>query len=59
VLVGELDEETPLPYAQYLADHLPHATLEFVPSAGHLLNVEAPDLVNDLIAQHLSRVEAL
>ncbi|MFM2076868.1 MAG: hypothetical protein RJA49_758 [Actinomycetota bacterium] len=58
VLVGELDEETPLPYAQYLADHLPHATLEFVPGAGHLLNVEAADLVNDLIAQHLVRVEA-
>ena len=59
VLVGELDDETPVPYSQYLADHLPNATIAIVPGAGHLLNVEAPDLVNDLIAQHLDRAEAV
>jgi pimeloyl-ACP methyl ester carboxylesterase len=59
VLVGELDDETPVSYSRYLADHLPNATVAIVQGAGHLLNVEAPDLVNDLITQHLDRAEAV
>ncbi|MGB8860503.1 MAG: alpha/beta fold hydrolase [Ilumatobacteraceae bacterium] len=58
VLVGEFDRETPPEYSQYIADHVPHATLVVVPHAGHLLNVEAPDQVNRLITQHLTAVEA-
>mgnify|MGYP000922481895 CR=1 FL=1 len=57
-LVGELDEETPPSYSQYLAEHIPGARLEVVPSAGHLLNAEAPDAVNELISAHLDAVEA-
>ena len=57
-LVGALDEETPVVYSRHLASHLPHGTLEVVPGAGHLLNVEAPDIVNRLIRQHLETVEA-
>jgi len=59
VMVGALDDETPVAYSQYLADHLPHASIAVLPDAGHLLNVEAPELVNTLIAQHLDRVEAV
>jgi pimeloyl-ACP methyl ester carboxylesterase len=58
VLVGALDRETPVAYAQYLVDHLPNAALAVVPDAGHLLNVEAPDDVNSRINQHLAAVEA-
>ena len=58
VLVGALDEETPPSYSQYLVDHLPNARLVVIPDAGHLLNAEAPDQVNALIAQHLTAVEA-
>ena len=57
-LVGALDEETPVAYSRHLASHLPHGTLEVVPDAGHLLNVEAPDAVNQLIRHHLETVEA-
>ena len=57
-LVGALDEETPVAYSRHLASHLPHGTLEVVPGAGHLLNVEAPDAVNQLIRHHLETVEA-
>ena len=32
--------------------------LSVVPGAGHLLNVEAPDAVNQLIRHHLETVEA-
>jgi pimeloyl-ACP methyl ester carboxylesterase len=58
VMVGELDEETPVQYSQYLVDHLPGARLRVIPGAGHLLNVEAPDQVNQQIERHLAAVEA-
>lgn len=57
VLVGALDAETPVAYGRYLAEHIAGATLTVVPGAGHLLNAEAPDVVNELIRQHLDRVE--
>jgi pimeloyl-ACP methyl ester carboxylesterase len=57
VMVGELDEETPVAYAQILADGIPKAWLQTVPQAGHLLNVEAPEVVNAAIARHLRHVE--
>jgi 3-oxoadipate enol-lactonase len=53
VVVGELDAETPLPYAAHLAVAIPHARLEIVPGAGHLSNLEQPDAVNHLIAEFL------
>lgn len=58
VLAGEFDRETPPEYSQYLADHIPGATLVVVPHAGHLLGAEAPEQVNRLLAQHLTATEA-
>lgn len=55
VAVGELDHETPVAYAQALAAGIPGAVLEVVAGAGHLLNVEAPDAVNALVAQQAAR----
>lgn len=57
VAVGALDLETPLAYSEHLARHLPDARLQVVADAGHLLNVEAPDRVNELIAAHLTSLE--
>jgi 3-oxoadipate enol-lactonase len=53
VLVGEHDAETPLPYSDYLARHVPDARLRVVAGAGHLTNTERPDAVNELIAEFL------
>ena len=54
-VVGELDHETPVTYAFALADLIPNARLVVVPGAGHLLNVEAPDVVNELLEQQMGR----
>jgi pimeloyl-ACP methyl ester carboxylesterase len=54
VIVGELDEETPLAYAEYLAGHIPGAHLEVIAGAGHLTPSEAPDDFNRLIAEFLA-----
>jgi len=54
-VVGELDAETPVAYAFALADLIPHAKLVVIPHAGHLLNAEAPDDVNRLLAEHVDQ----
>ena len=48
-LVGELDTETPVEYASAIAQRIPRARLHVVAGAGHLLNVEAPEVVNELL----------
>lgn len=57
VLVGALDEETPLDYARMLADGIPGARLEIVPGAGHISNLEAPAAVNELLGRFLDGIE--
>jgi pimeloyl-ACP methyl ester carboxylesterase len=57
-LVGGLDDETPVAYARYLAEQISGARLEIIPGAGHLLNAEAPEAVNDLLAGFVASVEA-
>jgi pimeloyl-ACP methyl ester carboxylesterase len=52
-LAGELDDETPVSYAQAIVDLVPGARLQVVPGAGHLLNAEAPDVVNAAIAAQI------
>lgn len=54
VIVGELDEETPVSYAQLLADGLPNARLEVLEGVGHLSPAEDPIRFNQLVAEFLS-----
>jgi len=49
LLVGEHDLEDFKAIAWYLADRLPGARAEEVPGAGHLLGLECPELVADLL----------
>jgi pimeloyl-ACP methyl ester carboxylesterase len=47
VMVGAADTETPESYARAIADRIPGARLVVIPKAGHLVNVEAPEAVNE------------
>ena len=49
VIAGELDQETPVSYAQVLADGLPNARLEVLAGVGHLSPSEDPDAFNALV----------
>jgi 3-oxoadipate enol-lactonase len=54
-LVGACDDETPVAYSEALVQHIRGARLEVVNGAGHLLNAEAPEAVNDAITRHVAR----
>lgn len=58
VMVGEEDTETPPSYAEAIASRIPGAELIVVPGAGHLLNLEQPDFVNDRLRQHWTKENA-
>lgn len=50
VLWGELDEKTPRQLSERIAKAVPGATLEVIPAAGHLSNVENPAGFTRLLA---------
>lgn len=54
VIVGELDEETPVSYSQALSDGLPNAQLHVLDGVGHLTPSEAPDVFNSIVSAFLS-----
>lgn len=39
-----------------MAEKLPHARLEIIPRAGHLPNLEQPEIFNALMLKHLQQV---
>jgi 3-oxoadipate enol-lactonase len=54
--VGEEDALTPRADAQFLASGIPGSELVVVPGAGHLANLESPDVFSAALAQFLSRL---
>ncbi|HET9205319.1 MAG TPA: alpha/beta fold hydrolase, partial [Burkholderiaceae bacterium] len=56
VAVGDQDLLTPLEHSREIAAAVPHAQLEVVPNAGHLMTWEQPALVNALLLQWLERL---
>ena len=53
VVVGELDEETPLAYSRLLADRIPNAELVVIGGVGHLSPCEAPEEFNSAVRRFL------
>ena len=53
VIHGEEDASIPIDRAQPMVDALPDATLARIPRAGHLVNLEAHQAVNQAIARFL------
>jgi len=53
VISASDDPSTPPEHQRVIADLIPGARLETIDDAAHLANVQHPDLVNDLIIDHL------
>ena len=56
VLVGELDGLTPPADAQLMADQIPNASLEMIPEAAHLSNLEQPERFTQAVQKFLETV---
>lgn len=57
IIVGELDQATPLSDARLMADHIPNARLAIIPNAAHLANMEQPEAFNQIIAAFAAALE--
>lgn len=55
VICGTDDRFTPPKYSRYLAGNIPGAQLELVEGAGHMVMIEAPEAVNQLIETFTAR----
>jgi pimeloyl-ACP methyl ester carboxylesterase len=56
VIGSEKDSLTPLRYAQFLSDHIPGAELKIVTGAGHMVMLEQPKFVAEILVQFLSSI---
>jgi aminoacrylate hydrolase len=55
IVVGDQDVITPPYFSQELKRHLPHAELQMIPGAGHLVQLEAPDLFFEVVRGFIAR----
>ncbi|HET9773102.1 MAG TPA: alpha/beta fold hydrolase, partial [Acidimicrobiia bacterium] len=58
VVVGEHDALVPLEVAEGMAKAIPGARLEVVPDAGHVANLENPEVFNRALADFLAALPA-
>jgi 3-oxoadipate enol-lactonase len=56
VIAGADDPAAPPDQAEVIRDSIPDASLEVIPDAAHLANVEQPEAVTQAILDHLSPV---
>ncbi len=56
VVCGTDDLMTPLRYAQFLANTIPHAQLSVIPNAGHMVMLEQPRLIADRLLSFLDAI---
>jgi len=57
ILHGAEDQITPIREAEKMRDGIPGAQLKILPAAGHLLNLEQPDLFNQTVRAFLQTLE--
>jgi len=56
ILCGESDVITPLDQSKLMKSKIPNATLHSIGEAGHLSNLEQPDIFSEHISQFLSKM---
>ena len=57
VACGEADQLTPPAHAREMAALMPHAQLDFVPGAGHMLTMEQPERVSALLLRWVTALK--
>ncbi len=54
IIVGEADQMTPPKFSESLHASLPNSELHRIPGAGHMVQLEAPDVVTNLLAHFIA-----
>jgi pimeloyl-ACP methyl ester carboxylesterase len=57
IIHGADDQIVPLKEAQAMQAAIPDARLEVIPKAGHLLNLEQPDLFNPIVREFITAIK--
>jgi pimeloyl-ACP methyl ester carboxylesterase len=55
IIAGEADQLTPSKHAFFMAEHIPLARLVMAPQTGHMIMLEAEDLVTRAVAEFLQQ----
>lgn len=58
VVCGESDQLTPLEHSRVIAERIPQAELNIVRQAGHMLTMEQPEVVSQLLGDWIRRLPA-
>jgi len=56
IIAGEADQMTPLKHAVFLEQQLPQARLVAIPQAGHMVMIEAADVVTRAVEEFVSKI---
>jgi pimeloyl-ACP methyl ester carboxylesterase len=56
LICGAEDKMTPVKYSEFLRETIPNAQLQIVENAGHLMMLEQPDVVADLLKQFVDAI---
>jgi pimeloyl-ACP methyl ester carboxylesterase len=56
IIAGEADQMTPLKHAKLMAEHLPHARWVAIPQAGHMVMLEAAEIVTRAVAEFVGEI---
>ena len=59
VICGSEDQMTPVRFSQFLMEELPAARLEIIPNAGHMVMLEQPEMVANLIREFIEELESV
>lgn len=57
VVGAELDVAIPMGHAKILAENLPQGRLEVIPGAGHIANLEEPELFSSILCDYLAGLD--
>jgi pimeloyl-ACP methyl ester carboxylesterase len=58
VICGADDQMTPVRFSDYLTERLPNAHFEMVPNAGHMVMLEQPEIVAELVKGFLDDIHS-
>lgn len=58
IICGEEDQMTPVWFSQYLEENIPGSHLEVIPKAGHMVMLEQPEIVADIVKGFMEEINS-